>query len=133
MKNTKIPDLIKKARRSANAAKELLDKEFPDFSVSRSYYAMYYATQAILLTKNLAFSEQAAAISALGRDFVKIGIFPIGLHDNILDAFDLRQKGDYDAANYISKEIATTTLKHAEEFIIFIEKYLKSNGIVYES
>ncbi len=128
MKNTEIPDLIKKARRSLSAAKELLDKGYPDFSVSRSYYAMFYATQAILLTKNLAFSKHAAVISAFGRDFIKTDILPAALHRYILDAFDLRQIGDYGAVNSVSKETAATALKHAEEFIEAIEKYIEAKS-----
>ena len=35
-------------------------------SVSRTYYAMFYCAQAILLTKNLSFSSHKGVISAFG-------------------------------------------------------------------
>jgi len=41
----KIKTLIERADESAESAKLLLDKEFYDASVSRSYYAMFYATK----------------------------------------------------------------------------------------
>ncbi len=45
--------LIKKAKRSLNAAKTLAEDEDYDFSVSRAYYAMLYVAQALLLSKEL--------------------------------------------------------------------------------
>lgn len=126
MKNREIPDLIQKAERSLGAAKELLDKGYPDFSVSRAYYAMFYSAQAILLTKNLAFSKHAAVISAFGREFIKTGILPEILHRSILDLFDLRHAGDYGAVNSVTKETAAIALKDAEDFIEAIKKYIGS-------
>lgn len=126
MKNREIPDLIQKAERSLRAAKELLDGGYPDFSVSRAYYAMFYAAQAILLTKNLAFSKHAAVISAFGKEFIKTGILPDILHRNFLDSFDLRHAGDYGAVNSVTKETAATALRNAEDFVEAIKKYLES-------
>jgi len=48
-----ISELLKKAKESLEAAKSLFKSRFYDFSASRSYYAMFYITEAILLTKNL--------------------------------------------------------------------------------
>lgn len=48
MKDNDIANLIKKARESLNAAKDLLKSGYPDFSAGRSYYAMFYAIEAVL-------------------------------------------------------------------------------------
>ena len=87
---------------------------------------MFYSAQAILLTKNLAFSKHAAVISAFGKEFIKTGILPEILHRNILNSFDLRHVGDYGAINSVTKETAATALKDAEEFIEAIKKYIGS-------
>jgi uncharacterized protein (UPF0332 family) len=47
-----ILDLIKKAKDSLEAAESLFKDGFYDFSASRTYYAMFYTTEAVLLTKN---------------------------------------------------------------------------------
>jgi len=52
-----IYDLTNKARDSLKGAKVLLKEHLYDFSASRSYYSIFYATEAILLTKDLAFSK----------------------------------------------------------------------------
>ena len=47
---------------------------------------------------------------------------------NILDAFDIRQVGDYGPLDSVSKEKAGILIKHTEEFIEIIEKYLIKEG-----
>lgn len=71
MKDAEITGLIKKAKASLEASKKLLQGGYSDFSASRSYYAMFYAVQALLLSKNLAFSKHSAVIAAFGKEFIK--------------------------------------------------------------
>ncbi len=125
MKNMDVWNLIEKAKKSASAAKKLLESGYSDFSVSRSYYAMFYATEALLLAKNLSYSKHSAVISEFGKKFVKTGIIPSKLHRYITDAFDARQIGDYSPIDIISEEKALMMAEHAEEFIHIIEEYLK--------
>ncbi|MHA1262473.1 MAG: HEPN domain-containing protein [Candidatus Freyarchaeota archaeon] len=80
MKDIDISELVKKANESLEAAKLLLRGGYPDFSASRSYYSMFYAAQAILLTRNLAFSKHSTVISAFGKEFIKNGLLPPTLH-----------------------------------------------------
>ena len=128
MKDADISDLIKKAKESLNAAKSLLESRYTDFSASRSYYAMFYAAEAVLLTKNLSFSKHKAVISALGKEFVKSGALPSGLHRHIADAFDVRQAGDYGPVGSVGKEKARVLIENAKEFIETIAGYLKREG-----
>jgi hypothetical protein len=58
--------LIEKAEKSIKAAEELLAKDYFEFSVSRSYYAMLYCAQALLLSKNLI--QEFKLFQAFGRD-----------------------------------------------------------------
>ncbi len=128
MKDAEISGLIKKAKESLGAANQLLKSGYPDFSASRSYYAMFYAVQALLLTKNLAFSKHSAVISAFGKEFIKNGLLPATLHRYISDAFDTRQAGDYGAVGSVSEEVAMTLTEQAKEFIATIEEYFKNQG-----
>ncbi|MBN1937087.1 MAG: HEPN domain-containing protein, partial [Anaerolineae bacterium] len=62
-----IQELLHKAHQSLQVA-ELLNKEgHLDFAVSRAYYAMFYAAQALLLRHGLSFSGHAAVIGAFGK------------------------------------------------------------------
>ncbi len=125
MKSSEILGLIQKANESLNAPKDLLKGGYSDFFAGRSYYAMFYAVQALLLTKNLSFSKHSAVISDFGKEFIKTGTLPASLHKNFSKAFDTRQAGDYGAIGSVSKEVATSLIEQAEEFIKVIENYLK--------
>lgn len=59
--------LIHKAHRSLAAADRLAKDDDLDFAVSRAYYAMFYAAQAVLLSRGLRFSKHAAVIAAFGQ------------------------------------------------------------------
>lgn len=79
-------ELLLKARQSILAAQLLLNNSFAEYSVSRSYYAMFYITQAFLEEKELSFSSHSAVISAFGREFAKTGIVPTKFHRQLIDA-----------------------------------------------
>ncbi|MEG3435823.1 HEPN domain-containing protein [Pannus brasiliensis CCIBt3594] len=64
-------NLIEKAKQSLEAAKVLQTNRFADYATSRAYYSMFYAVEALLLTKNLSFSSHQAVIAALGREFAR--------------------------------------------------------------
>lgn len=128
MRDDDILELLKKARESVEAARCLFENNFYDFSASRSYYAMFYTTEAVLLTKNLSFSKHSAVIGAFGREFVKTKIFPQKLREYLVSAFDMRQLGDYSAPGSVSKEKAQILIEQAKEFIETVEKYLREEG-----
>lgn len=127
-KDNDILELLRKAKESVEAAKNLFEDGFYDFSASRSYYAMFYTTEAILLTKNLSYSKHSAIIGAFGREFVKTKIFPQKLRDYLISAFDIRQLGDYGAPGSVNKEKAQTMIEQAKEFIETIEEYFRKEG-----
>ncbi len=123
-----ILELVMKAKDSLKAASNLFKDGFYDFSASRSYYAMFYTAEAVLLTKNLSFSRHSAVIGAFGKEFVKTKIFPQKLRDCMVSAFDMRQLGDYGAPGSVNKEKAQTLIEETKEFIETIEDYLKREG-----
>lgn len=127
-KGQDILELLTKAKESLEAANALLDDGFSDFSASRSYYAMFYAAEAALLAKDLSFSKHAAVIGAFGKEFIKTKIFPQRLRNYLVNAFDLRQLGDYGSPGSVGKEKAELLMNRAKDFIEAIEKYLKNKG-----
>jgi uncharacterized protein (UPF0332 family) len=126
--DTDILELVNKAKQSLEAAKSLFEGGFCDFSVSRSYYAMFYAVEALLLTRNLSFSKHSAVISAFGREFVKTKIFPQKLRDYLVSAFDMRQLGDYGVPGSVGEDEARKLLEQTEEFVRAIEARLTEDG-----
>lgn len=127
-KDKDILELLEKAKISLKAAENLLKSKFYDFSVSRSYYAMFYTAEAILLTKDLSFSKHKAVIATIGKDFIKNGLLPQQLHRYFVDAFGLRQLGDYGSPGSVSKDKAEELIKQTKEFIEDVEEYLRKEG-----
>jgi uncharacterized protein (UPF0332 family) len=85
-----VPELMTKARRSLAAARRLHgDRDF-DFAVSRAYYAMFYAAEALLLHRNMSFSRHARVIAALHREYVTSGELSRENHAALQRAFNDR-------------------------------------------
>lgn len=115
MNDQEIRELFEKASQSIAAAETLFDDGFYDFSASRSYYAMFYSIEAVFLHQDRAFSKHKTVISAFGKEFIKTGIFPTEFHRYILDAFDLRNLGDYGTMHSVNKTQAQELIQHAKE------------------
>ena len=125
-----IESLIQRARRYLKSAEILLLEGDYESSVSRTYYAMFYSAQAMLLTKNLSFSSHKGVISAFGEHFVKTGIFPREMGRELNRAFEKRQIGDYEYTFVISEEEAEEILANGKEFVEKIVQHLKEKKII---
>jgi len=124
----KLEALLQRAYDSLGSTKLLLDNGYYDPSISGSYYAMFYATEAILLTKNLKFSSHKSVISLFGEHFVRSGIFPSELGRDLSKAFDERLTGDYSFKSITTKRVAEEAVNRAEDFVKNIEEYLVKEG-----
>jgi uncharacterized protein (UPF0332 family) len=124
MNEPEVDDLLEKAFQSLDAAESLFKDSFIDFSASRAYYAMFYSLEALLLDKNLSFSKHSGVISAFGKEFVKTGLVDKKFHQYVLEAFDLRNVGDYGAVHAVPKEKGVEIMANARELIGMIQKYI---------
>lgn len=120
-----IESLIKKSNRYLKSAKLLLKDGDYESSVSRTYYAMFYSAQAMLLPKNLSFSSHKSVISAFGENFIKTGILPKDMGRELNRAFEKRQIGDYEYKFVILEEEAEKILENGKKFVEKIIEQLK--------
>jgi uncharacterized protein (UPF0332 family) len=121
-----VRDLLDKAAQSICAAELLLKDGYVDFSASRTYYAMFYAVEALLLSREHSYSKHSAVISAFGKEFVKTGTFDSRFHRYILNAFDLRNAGDYGSIHAVSEGKVRQTIEEARELLAAIRQYLEA-------
>ena len=115
--NPDVPLLMNKARESLAAAEMLCGKGYHDFAAARAYYAMFYAAEALLLERGLAFSSHGAVQGAFGKEFSKTGALDAKFHRYLLDAQDSRNQGDYGVGTPVTEPKAKETLNWAAEFI----------------
>jgi len=118
--------LLEKAEKSLLAAKDLAERGFPEFAVSRAYYAMFYCAEALLLSRGLTFSKHSGIISAFGKEFIKTKELPKELHAHILDAFKDRQKADYEAGIEFSEKEVKDIIANAKSFLDQAKEFLGS-------
>lgn len=125
-----IQSLLKRARKYLKTAETLIIEKDYESSVSRSYYAMFYSAEAILLSKGLSFSSHKGVLSAFGEHFVKSGMFPKEMSRELYRAFEKRQLGDYEYTFVIDEEEAKEILKAAKSFVKNIGQHLKAKGLL---
>ncbi|MBI4802081.1 MAG: HEPN domain-containing protein [Elusimicrobia bacterium] len=119
--------LLKKAQEDIKAAEMLVVGEMRRIAVSRTYYAMFYAAEALLLAKGLSFSSHKGVISNFGKEFIKTGAFDKKFQKMLSNAFGLRQNCDYELLPEIDQKKATQTLQNAKEFLSAAEKYIEES------
>ena len=120
-----IKGYIQKAEGKLGVARRLFASGDYEDAVSRAYYAVYHATQALLLTEGQRAETHRGVITLFGLLFVKTGKFNKNLGKFLANLKDDRESVDYEVFSYIEKETAETALKEAEEFLKESKIYLK--------
>jgi uncharacterized protein (UPF0332 family) len=110
-------DLLRQAADSIAAARLLLDRGFLGYAASRAYYAMFYVAEAFLETEGLAFSKHSAVIAAFGQRFCRTGRVPTEFHRHLLEAQEMRHKGDYGMGESVELNQAAEQIERAERFL----------------
>ena len=119
-----IKAMLSKACEKLKTARIDFDNERYDDSVSRSYYAVFHAISAVLLSKGLHFSSHSQTIGAFNKEFIKSKEFPASFTKIIEKLFNERQTGDYDFETYLDADVAKEDLEEAEKIIDACETYL---------
>ncbi len=91
-----------KANRAVQAAKTLLGND--DFAVSRVYYAMSYAVEAMQASNGLTFRKHGGVHAAFGEHFVKTRQVDEQYHRWLLDACDQQLLGDDEIQMQVNRE-----------------------------
>ena len=120
-----LMDFIAKAEKFLATAERALDIGDYDSCASRSYYAMFFMAEAVLLTRGFSSSSHKGVISLFGEHFVKTGIFERDLGKSLNDAYDKRLIGDYGIGLTTTEEDARDLLKIANDFVQELKNYLK--------
>jgi len=113
---------LKKARNTLSDAKKYINNATLESTVNRIYYAMFYAVNALLITKGLSSSKHSGVRAFFNKEFVNKGLVEEKLGEFYSDMFKRRQKGDYQDFVKFERQDVTEWLKKGEEFINRIER-----------
>lgn len=119
---------ISRAHEAIEEARILFNSGHINAYVNRLYYACFYATSALLLTRNLSTSKHGYLRSLLHREFIKTGTLPqeMGEHFDLL--FNNRQKGDYADLIVFKADDVAGWLAPTKTFVSHIEGLISRIG-----
>lgn len=113
------------SRESLRAAEIMFDNNMLTFSMNRVYYAMFYAVQALLVSRKVSFSKHGQVKSYFNREMIKTGIFSKEMGRLYNKAFEYRQKFDYVDFSSPDREMVSEYLEKARGFVSNIQEYLR--------
>lgn len=124
-----VKGYFEKAEKKLKVAEKLLRSDDYEDAVSRAYYAVFHAAQALLLTEGEGPATHKGVVTLFGLLFVKTGKFKKDLGKYLANLKDERESGDYEVFSYIDRETAETAIEEAKQFIKETKEYLK--GIIF--
>ncbi len=117
--------ILNKAKENLEAAELLLDQGFAGIAASRTYYAMFYLAEALLIRKGLHFSSHSAVIAAFGKEYAKTGEIDSQYHQYLIKAQSIRQISDYGFTESLPKEDVEQLTQWARAFHQATVDYLR--------
>lgn len=125
--NSEALDHIARAETFLYAAEKLFKIELWDDSVSRSYYAVFHAATAALLSQGIVRKSHHAIWSAFGQYLAATGRIDREFHRNALDIFEARNLSDYSAKSWTTREDAEESLQNARAFVAAAKTFIEEH------
>jgi uncharacterized protein len=108
-----------------DAARLLFEERFYREAISRAYYSMFHATQALLFLKEIFPKSHKGVIQKFGEEFVKSGVLEKKMGHLLSQAESMRLRADYDVGVKITKDECEEILDNCEFFIKKIKETIK--------
>jgi len=113
---------LERAKNTMIDTKKYFGDATAESTVNRIYYAIFYAVNALLITKGLSASKHSGIRALFNKEIVNNGLMEKEMGRFYSSMFDRRQKGDYTDFVRFEKKDVEIWLKKAEEFITKIEE-----------
>lgn len=105
-------------------ARKLTGDGYYNDAVSKAYYAMFYASRALLLAVGEDPHKHTGVVFLFGEYFVKTGKTEARFGRTLAVAKRLREESDYDERKHATEKEAEQALTDAEEFIREVQRLL---------
>ncbi len=122
--NDEVTRYLNKADHALAVAQDLMEKGHAPDAASKIYYAMFYATKALLAAEGIDVVKHSAVESAFGHHFAKPGRIDPKYHKMLMNARKIREIADYDIDEEIVEPVASLKLEEGREFIRVIKMLL---------
>jgi uncharacterized protein (UPF0332 family) len=116
-----VQRLLEKADHALEVAESLYKQGFAQDAASKLYYAMFYASQALLKSEDIEVIKHSAVESALGYHFAKTGRIDPKYHRMLINARKVRESIDDDIQEETIEPMAILKLEDGKEFVAVIK------------
>ena len=114
------------------AAQVMLDNDFYTSAINRAYYAIFYAANALLVTKGLSHSKHSGVISAFRKHFVKKGTIAPEYSKIYGRVMENRHESDYELEAPVTKQDAQVDLNDAKKLYTVGERWLREEKWLWD-
>jgi uncharacterized protein (UPF0332 family) len=121
---TEIEKLCNKSYSKLKSSKLLCEIGQYSDSASLAYYSMFLMAKALLRKKGFEAKTHDGTIHLFSLKYVKEDTFDYNKYVSFSSAQSKREDADYNAVDYITKEIAEGLICQAEEFFSEAERFL---------
>ncbi|RPI15576.1 MAG: HEPN domain-containing protein [Ignavibacteriae bacterium] len=118
---------LEKAKLDLEAAKLNYENNLYSQSINRSCYAVFHAVRALLSYERFDSKKHSGIISYFNLNYINAGKIDKKFSKILMSAEKIRINTDYLDFYIVSKEDTKKQIENAEEFIIEIENFIKSN------
>lgn len=122
---SEVSGYLARAQRALEVAQALLDDGYAPEAVSRAYYAMFYAAQALLKSEDIHVSKHSAVVAKFGECFSKTGRLDPKFHRMLIRTRKAREIADYRLADLPTDESAAEKLAQAKAFVAAAEREVR--------
>lgn len=105
------------ARDKLRAAKTMLEAQLYNDTISRAYYAMFYASKALLLALGEDPHKHEGVVSMYGERIAKVRLGDPKYGELLRKAKELREDADYEDFFHATKEQAEDAVQKAKDFV----------------
>ena len=123
-RDTLAQSRLRRAREALAEARLLAGAAHLNASVSRLYYACFYAVNAYLGQRGMAATKHTGVRSLFNRELVRSGFVPLELGDLYRDLFEARREADYDDFPEFTAERLGNWLILADRFIECVQNII---------
>jgi hypothetical protein len=121
-----VKQLIHKGEEKLESSQILLNNNQFDDSISRSYYATYLVSKALLLLLGSSPKPHSRTITMLSLKAIKEGIIPETIGKDISQLLEARQNSDYAVFTYYDNSDAQEFLKKAQKIVSAIKNVIRN-------
>ncbi|MBP3512412.1 MAG: HEPN domain-containing protein [Prevotella sp.] len=112
---------LERAHQTMDEARYLYDGGYFNASVNRLYYACFYASMALLISRGLNAATHNGVKTILSKEFIRTGMLDMEHGVTFGDLFNKRHTGDYDDYAFCDASTVDYLSPRAQAFIDAVE------------